>query len=179
MYWYMDIGINIKQAPFVIVLMFLQIGFSNKLAQINPVIGLIVNFITIFLIMYIPSAKPEYKAYMPFLLCYIFNQSNPAEGHDFVTRMLSLLIGGVIVSLVYYFKNKNLDLTKMDFFKELNVNKVYLSLYDMKDLLNDNELNTNIKEDLGNIENDNKCVYRYIVIFNDYSYSVSNLSCIK
>ena len=57
MYWYMDIGINIKQAPFVIVLMFLQIGFSNKLAQINPVIGLIVNFITIFLIMYIPSAK--------------------------------------------------------------------------------------------------------------------------
>ena len=66
MYWYMDIGINIKQAPFVIVLMFLQIGFSNKLAQINPVIGLIVNFITIFLIMYIPSAKPEYKAYMPF-----------------------------------------------------------------------------------------------------------------
>ena len=47
MYWYMDIGINIKQAPFVIVLMFLQIGFSNKLAQINPVIGLIVNFITI------------------------------------------------------------------------------------------------------------------------------------
>ena len=107
MYWYMDIGINIKQAPFVIVLMFLQIGFSNKLAQINPVIGLIVNFITIFLIMYIPSAKPEYKAYMPFILCYIFNQSNPAEGHDFVTRMLSLLIGGVIVSLVYYFKNKN------------------------------------------------------------------------
>lgn len=78
-----------------------------------------------------------------------------------------------------YFKNKNLDLTKMDFFKELNVNKVYLSLYDMKDLLKDNELNTNIKEDLGNIENDNKCVYRYIVIFNDYSYSVSNLSCIK
>lgn len=78
-----------------------------------------------------------------------------------------------------YFKNKNLDLTKMDFFKELNVNKVYLSLYDMKDLIKDNELNTNIKEDLGNIENDNKCVYRYIVIFNDYSYSVSNLSCIK
>lgn len=78
-----------------------------------------------------------------------------------------------------YFKNKNLDLTKMDFFKELNVNKVYLSLYDMKDLLKDNELNVNIKEDLGNIENDNKCVYRYIVIFNDYSYSVSNLSCIN
>ena len=49
----------------------------------------------------------------------------------------------------------------------------------MKDLLKDNELNVNIKEDLGNIENDNKCVYRYIVIFNDYSYSVSNLSCIK
>lgn len=74
MYWYMDIGINIKQAPFVIVLMFLQIGFSNKLAQINPVIGLIVNFITIFLIMYIPSAKSEYKAYMPSFMLLLISQ---------------------------------------------------------------------------------------------------------
>ena len=67
MYWYMDIGINIKQAPFVIVLMFLQIGFSNKLAQINPVIGLIVNFITIFLIMYIPSANQNIRR-----ICHFF-----------------------------------------------------------------------------------------------------------
>ena len=44
-----------------------------------------------------------------------------------------------------YLKNKNLDLTKMDFFKELNVNKVYLSLYDMKDLLNDNEIENIIR----------------------------------
>ena len=30
MYWYMDIGINIKQAPFVIVLMFLSSQWSAK-----------------------------------------------------------------------------------------------------------------------------------------------------
>ena len=78
-----------------------------------------------------------------------------------------------------YLNGQSIKVNNVTFFKELNVNKVYLSLYDMKDLLKDNELNTNIKEDLGNIENDNKCVYRYIVIFNDYSYSVSNLSCIK
>ena len=109
MYWYMDIGINIKQAPFVIVLMFLQIGFSNKLAQINPVIGLIVNFITIFLIMYIPSAKPEYKAYIPLILIYIFGQSNVAVGHDFYVRMISLALGGIITACVYYFRHRKIE----------------------------------------------------------------------
>lgn len=106
MYWYMDIGIDKRQAPFIIVLMFLLTGISNRIALINPILGFVINFITIFLIMYIPSAKPEYKAYIPFILCYIFDQSNQAIGNDFATRMASLFIGGIMVAVIYYFKHR-------------------------------------------------------------------------
>lgn len=106
MYWSLDIGIDKKQAPFIIALMYLLPGILNKIALINPILGFIINFATIFLITYIPSYKPEYKSYMPFVLCYIFNQSNPAFGHDFITRMISLFIGGLMVGLIYFFGHR-------------------------------------------------------------------------
>lgn len=106
MYWYMDIGIDKRQAPFIIVLIFILTGVSNRIAIINPILGFIINFIAIFLITYIPSDKPEYKAYMPFVLCYIFNQSNPAIEQDFVTRMVSLFIGGIMVATIYYLRHR-------------------------------------------------------------------------
>ena len=57
--------------------------------------------------MYIPSEKPEYKAYIPFILIYIFDQSNIAVGEDFYIRMVSLVVGGIITGAVYYFRHKN------------------------------------------------------------------------
>lgn len=109
-FWCIDIGINKKQAPFIIVLLFLLTGISNRLAMFNPILGLIINFATTFLITYIPSNKPEYKAYMAFILCFIFNESNPATGHDFFTRMISLLIGSLLVAVVYIFRHRKSDL---------------------------------------------------------------------
>lgn len=109
-FWCIDIGINKKQAPFIIVLLFLLTGISNRLAMFNPILGLIINFATTFLITYIPSNKPEYKAYMAFILCFIFNESNPATGHDFFTRMISLLIGSLLVAVVYFFRHRKSDL---------------------------------------------------------------------
>lgn len=109
-FWCIDIGINKKQAPFIIILLFLLTGLSNRLAMFNPVLGLIINFTTAFLITYIPSNKPEYKAYMAFILCFIFNESNPVTGHAFFIRMLSLLIGSFLVAGVYFFRHRKSDL---------------------------------------------------------------------
>ena len=107
LYWKMNIGIDKKEAPIIIVSLFVFTGIANRIAIINPFLGFFINLIAIFIIMYVPSLKPEYKAYMPFILCYIFDQSNVAIGKDFYTRMLSLLIGGLIVSAVYYYKHRN------------------------------------------------------------------------
>ena len=106
LYWKMNIGIDKKEAPIIIVSLFVFTGIANRIAII-PFLGFFVNLIAIFIIMYVPSLKPEYKAYMPFVLCYIFDQSNVAIGKDFYTRMLSLFIGGLIVSGVYYYKHRD------------------------------------------------------------------------
>ena len=107
LYWNLDIGINKKEAPIVILALFIFTGIANRIAEINPILGIFVNLISIFLIMYIPSEKPEYKAYIPFILIYIFDQSNIAVGEDFYTRMVSLVVGGIITGAVYYFRHKN------------------------------------------------------------------------
>lgn len=77
----------------------------------------------------------------------------------------------------YIKQNYNLDITNDEFIKELNVNKIYLSLYSLNKLVSSNELNSSINDSLSNIQNDNKCTYRYVIIYNDESYAFSNLDC--
>lgn len=107
LYWDLNIGINKKQAPIIIFSLFIFTGIANRFAEINPILGMIVNLISIFSITYLLSAKPEYKAYIPLILIYIFDQSNVAVGKDFYTRMISLALGGLITGIVYYFRHRN------------------------------------------------------------------------
>lgn len=107
LYWDLNIGINKRQAPIIIFSLFIFTGIANRVAEINPILGMIINLISIFSITYLLSAKPEYKAYIPLILIYIFDQSNVAIGKDFYTRMISLALGGVITGIVYYFRHRN------------------------------------------------------------------------
>ena len=124
MYTKMNIGIDKKQAPIIIILLFLLIGISNRLAMLNPFLGAVINFITIFIIMYIPSRKVEQKPYMPFILCYIFAQSNPATGNDLKTRFISLLLGGILVAITYYISHRKSEEEKIhikNIFKNIDI----------------------------------------------------------
>lgn len=107
LYWDLNIGINKRQAPIIIFSLFIFTGIANRVAEINPILGIIINLISIFSITYLLSAKPEYKAYIPLILIYIFDQSNVAIGKDFYTRMISLALGGLIIGIVYYFRHRN------------------------------------------------------------------------
>lgn len=107
LYWDLNIGINKRQAPIIIFSLFIFTGIANRVAEINPILGMIINLISIFSITYLLSAKPEYKAYIPLILIYIFGQSNVAIGKDFYTRMISLALGGLITGIVYYFRHRN------------------------------------------------------------------------
>ena len=107
LYWDLNIRINKRQAPIIIFSLFIFTGIANRVAEINPILGMIINLISIFSITYLLSAKPEYKAYIPLILIYIFDQSNVAIGKDFYTRMISLALGGLITGIVYYFRHRN------------------------------------------------------------------------
>lgn len=76
-----------------------------------------------------------------------------------------------------YLNGKSIKVNNVTFFKELNVKQLYFSTYDMTKLISSGVLKKNIQKELSNIENDSKCVYRYIVIYNDYSYSLVGVSC--
>lgn len=76
-----------------------------------------------------------------------------------------------------YLNGQSIKVSNVTFFKELNVKQLYFSTYDMTKLISSGVLKKNIQKELSNIENDSKCVYRYIVIYNDYSYSLVGVSC--
>ncbi len=79
----------------------------------------------------------------------------------------------------YVLQNKNDQLTTFrDFYKNLNVKKMYFSTYDITSLIK-NEINVSMRKNL-NLENQkdvNKCNYRYLIIFNDNSYSTVGIDC--
>lgn len=76
-----------------------------------------------------------------------------------------------------YLNGQSIKVNNVTFFKELNVKQLYFSTYDMTKLISSGVLKKNIQKELSNIENDSKCIYRYIVIYNDYSYSLVGVSC--
>ena len=125
----MTIGIECKQATLVVFLLFSLIGVSNRLAMLNPYAGLLINFITIFAIMYIPSRRVRESAYMPFMLCYIFGDSMKTTAENFSSRVISLVAGSLIVSLVYYVYNRKKEEKKITLKKfDLTSDRFILSL---------------------------------------------------
>ncbi len=124
MYSKIGIGIECKQATAIVILLFWLIGLSNRLAMINPYIGILINFITIFLLVYIPSRRVYVKAYTPFMLCYVFGQSMATNASNFNSRVVSLLVGSIIVGIVYYVYNRKSNEPKIiikDVFKNIDI----------------------------------------------------------
>ena len=103
----MDVSIKFKSAIASIILVFTLMGVTSYIGMINAFLGVPLNFISVFIIVYTFSNRVETKAYLPFMLCYVFMQGSPIQGmKEFSLRIASLFIGSIIVSLVYYFTHK-------------------------------------------------------------------------
>lgn len=66
-----------------------------------------------------------------------------------------------------------------DLSEKLDIKYIYISKYDVTSLLENEIINSQIKNSLLNydVENENNCQYRYIVIYNDNSYSSIGMYC--
>lgn len=109
MFLNMDIGIKKIQASLLIAITFPVIGVLSYVSGINPVLGLMVHLVTIFLIMMLFSEKMETKAFLPIMLCYVFVQGNPVVYSQTGSRIFGLLVGGVLISIIYYVKHRKSD----------------------------------------------------------------------
>lgn len=81
------------------------------------------------------------------------------------------------LDVLNYFDSASVVMKK-DFFNSLDVNKIYFTDYDLKSSIDEMSIVPSIKKDLKKLKYDEEvCEYRYIVIFNDNSYSTLGVDC--
>ena len=101
-----SVSLKFKDALFGIIISFLALGVVSYVTMLHPYIGVPINFIFVFLITYVFTNKIETKVYLPFILCYVFLQGSPVSSEELPKRIASLLIGGLLVAIIYYFSHK-------------------------------------------------------------------------
>lgn len=103
------LSLKLHEAIITTILSFVFMGVSTQIASINPFLGLIINFVSIFIVSYLVTNKMETKAYLPFMLCYVFIEGTPISWSEFPLRILALFTGGALIALVYYFSHRKKD----------------------------------------------------------------------
>lgn len=99
-----DIGFNAEKK--LTIIMFFGLFLLSIFATIsipNLFIQFIIDFMVIFLIILLCSDQMEMKAYVPFVLCYLFVKDTPAP---LIPRINALLFSAFICVLAYLFLNK-------------------------------------------------------------------------
>ncbi|MDZ4994513.1 FUSC family protein [Clostridium perfringens] len=103
------LSLKLNEAIITTVLSFVLMGITSQITSINPFLGLIINFISIFIISYLVTNTMETKAYLPFILCYVFIEGTPITWSELPRRLIALLVGGGLIALVYYFSHRKKD----------------------------------------------------------------------
>lgn len=101
-----DLGYRAGQASICIVVLFVILAFGPKLSLIHPVLGFIVNIVSLSAIMIFSGHDLSQSGNLPFTMGYIMLQGYDVTGIAFQKRWVSLLVGGVIVALLYYAAHK-------------------------------------------------------------------------
>ncbi|MGG5460554.1 FUSC family protein [Clostridium sp. B9] len=103
------LSLKLNEAILTTIGTFVFMGISTQISSINPFLGLVVNFVSIFIISYLVTNKTETKAYLPFMLCYVFIEGTPITWSELPVRLMALLVGGILISLVYYISHRKKD----------------------------------------------------------------------
>lgn len=106
MFLKIDIGISMRQAPFVILGLFFLIVLASSILHVDTLTGFLLNCIFIFIMVYLSTERMEAKSYLPFMLCYLFIQGTSVSSEVFWARMASIAICGSLVIVVYYLSHR-------------------------------------------------------------------------
>lgn len=81
------------------------------------------------------------------------------------------------LDVINYLDNLNISYKK-DFINSLDIKNIYFTTYDIDSFLSTSTIDSSIKKFLNNITYEkNLCKYRYIIVFNDQSYSTVGVDC--
>jgi len=102
MFFKKDLGLKTKHSVILIGSFFFGSAIVSHLASTYPIAGIFINFIAFLFIMLTFTEQPREMIYVPFLLMYVFEQSNRADVFDFLLRLMSFVPAFILVGAVYY-----------------------------------------------------------------------------
>lgn len=100
-----DLGYSSSHATLILPILLLLSVCLPKLALINPWIGLPIHLVGIFTILTLSSYAIKQDNHVAFLLGYIFASGYDVTGILLAKRILSVLIGGLLIAALYWVKN--------------------------------------------------------------------------
>lgn len=122
---FVDFDYCIKDSLINLAIVFLILLFSPVLAyQLNPVLGIMLHFVSFFVILFMTCAKPEMGNGGLFSFAYIYLSGNPVYGESLFNRFLLTVVGFIICGTIFYFKhrNKSQDVRFIDKVKNFDFN---------------------------------------------------------
>lgn len=131
MYKHVDVNLYFKDAIIALIIAFIIMPLGSYLSTINPWIGLIVNFIIMFLLTFTftTGEATKNKAYVPFILGYVFLQGNPISIQQLPSRFMAVSIGAILI-IFFYFKYHRKDTSNSEFtLKNIYSNIDFTSLH--------------------------------------------------
>ncbi|MGL4740649.1 MAG: FUSC family protein [Sarcina sp.] len=81
-------------------------GICSSLSTINPFLGVAINILIIFLLIYIFSSNFKASLVVPIGFQYLFMLYDPVYGKDLVVRLVSLVFGAFFIMGMQFVSNK-------------------------------------------------------------------------
>lgn len=126
-----DFGFAPKQVAFTIPLLFFIMVLGPKLSLLHPVLGLVVNFCSIFILLALSSYHITLGNYVVFMMGYIMFQGYDVAGVLFEKRMISVMGFSVVLGILYFLLHykKEYTLTLKDVITSTNLHSVRTQWY--------------------------------------------------
>lgn len=103
-----NLDFNVKQSAFTIFGIFMILAIGPYLASIsNPVVGSMINFISIFTIVILSCHNVDLSNQSIFVLSYLLLYGYKVSNIDvYINRVFGLILGGIIVAGIFYYKQR-------------------------------------------------------------------------
>ena len=100
--------IKTNQSLFLFILFFAIMAVMPQIAShAHPLIGLIINLLSISTFVFLGCHEPGFYNQSTLVLCYLLIYGYPVEGVLYEKRVLGLIVGCIIVSTIFYIKNRH------------------------------------------------------------------------
>ena len=100
-----DLTGNLLKNTIDLICLVVFICFCTYVANFNIYLGLIINFIGVFVTTYGSMSDLKSFVYQPFLLVYVLMLTNMPHGEDISLRFIGFIIGGLFAMLLQYLIN--------------------------------------------------------------------------